>query len=46
MKLLILTLTLLSIFTGCTVKQFNENVDSITGDITRTLDEGIDKSAD
>ena len=46
MKLLIFTIAVIAIFTGCIVKEFNANVDSITGDITSTLDEGIDKSTE
>ena len=36
----------LSIFTGCSIKQINENVDSITGDITNAFEDGRDKSSD
>jgi len=46
MKTIILTLIALSIFAGCTAKEFNANVDSITSDISNTLEDGKDKSAD
>lgn len=43
MKLLILTIAVISIFAGCSVKEFNEGVDSITSDIANTFEEGKDK---
>lgn len=34
------------IFGGCSAKEFNEGVESITGDISKTFEEGRDKSGD
>jgi hypothetical protein len=45
MKYLLLTLVTLSIFAGCTTKKINSNVDSITGDVQKVFDDGVDKSA-
>jgi len=45
-KFIILSLFLAIVFGGCSAKEFNEGVDSITGDISKKMDEGTDKSAD
>ena len=45
MKYLLLTLLLLFSFAGCTAKKINSNVDSITGDVKKVFDDGLDKSA-
>lgn len=46
MKNLFLTFLLLIVFAGCSAKEFNEGVDSITSDISRVFEEGKDKSSD
>ncbi|MCW8895285.1 MAG: hypothetical protein OQK48_05780 [Sulfurimonas sp.] len=46
MKNLFLILSLILVFTGCSTKEFNEGVDSITSDISRLFEEGKDKSSD
>ena len=45
-KFLALSLFLAFVFGGCSAKEFNEGVDSITGDISNQMEEGRDKSAD
>lgn len=45
MKLLILSIALISIFAGCSAKEFNEGVDSITDDVSTVFEEGKDKSS-
>jgi len=45
-KFIILGVLLAVIFGGCSAKEFNEGVDSITSDISNTFEEGRDKSAD
>lgn len=42
----VFSLVFLLNFTGCSIKQINENVDSITGDITSAFEGSRDKSAD
>ncbi len=42
-KSLILIGLVAMIFGGCSAKEFNEGVDSITGDISKTFEEGQDK---
>ncbi len=44
-KSLVLISLMLIIFGGCSAKEFNEGVKSITGDISKTLEDGRDKSA-
>ena len=47
MKIFIfLAVTTLLIFGGCSAKEFNEGVDSITGDISEKFEDGQDKSSD
>lgn len=41
-----LSIVLLVMFGGCSVKEFNEGVESITGDISTAFEEGRDKSSD
>jgi hypothetical protein len=43
-KTLLLTVSTLLVLSACSAKEFNEGVDSITGDITEKFDEGVDKS--
>ena len=43
LSLLFITLLLLS---GCSAKEFNDGVESITSDVTNAFDAGKDKSAD
>ena len=45
MKNLFLTLSLILVFAGCSTKEFNEGVDSITGDVSRLFEDGKDKSS-
>ena len=42
----VLATVLVIIFAGCSAKEFNEGVDSITGDVSKVFEEGQDKSAD
>ena len=37
---------LVMIFAGCSATEFNEGVDSVTGDISKVFEEGQDKSSD
>ena len=46
MKYVLLTIATLFIFAGCSTKEFNEGVDSITGDITNAFENSRDKSSD
>lgn len=46
MKLFFLSLVTLALFAGCSAKEFNEGVESITSDISNAFEEGRDKSAD
>ena len=46
MKYALLTIVTLLIFAGCSAKEFNEGVDSITGDITNAFENSKDKSLD
>ena len=41
-----LIVVMILVFGGCSAKEFNEGVDSITGDVSGKFDEGKDKSAD
>lgn len=45
MKNLLLTLSLILVFAGCSVKEFNEGVDSVTDDVSRLFEDGKDKSS-
>ena len=45
-KFFVLSIFLAVVFSGCSAKEFNEGVDSITGDISKTFEEGKDKSAE
>ncbi|MFT7003165.1 MAG: hypothetical protein ACJAWW_000500 [Sulfurimonas sp.] len=45
-KFIILSILTIVVFSGCSVKKFNEGVDSITNDISTKLEEGRDKSQD
>jgi len=45
MKYILLTLTAFFLFSGCSTKQINGNVESITGDISNAFDGSTDKSA-
>jgi hypothetical protein len=40
------SLFLAVVFGGCSAKEFNEGVDSITGDVSKVFEEGQDKSVD
>lgn len=46
MRTLFLTTMTMLMFMGCSAKEFNEGVDSITGDITNAFEKSKDKSAD
>jgi len=45
MKYIFLTLATLFIFGGCSAKEFNEGFDSISNDVSKTFEDGRDKSA-
>jgi len=45
-KFIILSAILAVFFGGCTAKEFNEGVDSITSDVNNKFEEGSDKSAE
>ncbi len=45
MKTILLSLAFLAIFAGCSAKEFNDGVNSITGDVSKTFDDSKDKSA-
>lgn len=45
MKVLFLTMITLLLFTGCSAKEFNEGVDSITRDVSNAFEGSKDKSA-
>ena len=45
-KFTLLAVLMLLLFGGCSTKEFNEGVDSITSDVSGAFDEGKDKSAD
>lgn len=45
MKILLLTIAAISIFAGCSAKEFNNGVESITNDISNAFERGKDKSA-
>lgn len=42
-KNLVLIGLIVMIFGGCSAKEFNEGVDSVTGDISKVFEEGQDK---
>jgi len=44
-KILFFTLSVVFIFGGCTAKEINNNVDSITSDISNAFENSKDKSA-
>lgn len=45
MRALFLITIMMLVFIGCSTKEFNEGVDSITGDITNAFENAKDKSA-
>lgn len=45
-KFFVMSIFLALVFGGCSAKEFNEGVESITGDISNTFEEGRDKSSD
>lgn len=45
-KFIALGLFLAVLFGGCSAKEFNEGVESITGDISESFEKGRDKSED
>lgn len=45
-KFFVLSIFLALVFGGCSAKEFNEGVDSITSDVSGAFEEGRDKSAD
>ena len=45
MKYILLTLATLFIFAGCSSKKINSNVNSITSDVQKVFDDGVDNSA-
>jgi len=46
MKTIFLTIIAMIVFSGCSAKEFNEGVNSITTDITNAFEGAKDKSAD
>lgn len=44
MKTLFLTIITLLIFAGCSTKEINEGIDSVTSDISNAFEKGKDKS--
>jgi len=45
-KFTLLAVLMLLVFGGCSAKEFNAGVESITGDVSGKFDEGKDKSAE
>lgn len=45
-KFYVLAIVLAVLFGGCSAKEFNEGVESITGDVSNVFEEGRDKSGD
>jgi len=45
-KQTLLSLLLASLLVGCSAKEFNSGVDSVTGDISKAFEGSRDKSAD
>ena len=45
-KTFVLIAMIMVMLAGCSAKEFNEGVDSITGDISNVFEEGRDKSED
>lgn len=45
-KAIVLSVFTIFIFNGCSVKEFNEGVESVTNDISNVFEEGKDKAAD
>ncbi len=45
MKTLLLTIITISIFAGCSAKEINAGVDSVTGDIKNAFEKGKDNSS-
>ncbi len=43
MKYILSALTLIFILSGCSAKKINGNVDSITGDVKKVFNDGLDK---
>ncbi len=46
MKSIILAITVIAVLAGCSAKEFNEGVESISNDISNAFESGKDKSAD
>jgi len=44
-RTLFLTIIALFLFTGCSAKEINEGIESISGDISNAFEKGKDKSA-
>ena len=45
-SLIIFSVFTVLVFSGCSAKEFNDGVDSISSDISNAFEEGKDKSAD
>ena len=45
-KFYVLAVLLAVVFGGCSAKEFNEGVESVTGDVSKVFEEGRDKSGD
>ena len=46
MKISLIGFTFLFILTGCTAKEINNNIDSITSDVVKAFEDSKDKSAE
>jgi len=44
MKNIFISLVILTIFAGCSAKEFNDGVNSITGDVSKKFEDSKDKS--
>ena len=45
-KFILVSIFIVVLFNGCSLKEFNEGVESVTSDISNTLEDGRDKSQD
>ena len=45
-KGIVLSFFVILVFNGCSVKEFNEGVESVTSDISNAFEKGRDKTAD
>ncbi|WP_373001134.1 hypothetical protein [Sulfurimonas sp.] len=45
-KFIIVSIFAILLFNGCSAKEFNEGVDSVTSDISKVFEDGKDKAKD